>query len=121
MRDAERPLAPTDKKRLKIRGLGSGHQYEPFIKVHEISSKGESYRILGRNTSRPHHLLSRLELSAFLVFDRYELTTDIKEQYPLPIEDTLAICERLGIRHPQLSGKLKVVTTDLVVELRKIP
>lgn len=121
MRDAEKPLDPTDEKRLKTRGIGSGRQYEPFIKVHEISSKGESYRILGLHSSRPYHLLSRLELSAFLVFDRYQHTFDIKEQCPLPIADTLSICERLGVRHPQVSGKLKVVTTDLVVELRKQP
>lgn len=118
MRDSERPLDPSDEKRLKTRGLGSGRSYEPFIKVHEISSTGESFRILGRNSTRPHHLLSRLELSVFLVFDRYQPTTDIKEQYPLPIVDSLSICERLGIKHPQIAGKLKVVTTDLVVELK---
>lgn len=118
MLDSERSLDPSDEKRLKCRGIGSGRKYEPFIKVHEISSIGESFRILGRNSSRPHHLLSRLELSAFLVFDRYKSTVDIKEQYPLPIIDTLSICQRLGIKHPQLSGKLKVVTTDLVVEVK---
>ena len=118
MHDSERPLDPKDEKRLKTRGIGSGCKYEPFIKVHEVSSKGESYRILGRHSERPHHLLSRLELSAFLVFDRYHLTVDIKEQYPLALIDTLAISERLGIKHPQISGKLKVVTTDLVIELK---
>jgi hypothetical protein len=92
MYDSEKSLDPKDEKRLKTRGIGSGRKYEPFIKVHEISSKGESYRIFGRNSSRPHHLLSRLELSAFLIFDRYHLTVDIKEQYPLPIVDTLSIC-----------------------------
>jgi len=83
MRDSDRPLDPNDEKKLKTRGLGIGREYVPFIEVHEISSKGESFRILGRNTTRPHHLLSRLELSSFLVFDRYKSTVDIKEQYPL--------------------------------------
>ncbi|MGP9669775.1 TnsA endonuclease N-terminal domain-containing protein [Pseudoalteromonas sp. AOP31-A2-14] len=118
MHDSERPLDPKDEKRLKTRGKGSGSEYEPFIKVHEISSRGESFRIFGRNSSRPHHLLSRLELSAFLVFDRYHLTIDIKEQYPVPIVDSLNICQRLGIKHPQIAGKLKVVTTDLVIEMK---
>ncbi len=121
MLDSERSLDPSDEKRLKTRGLGSGRNYEPFIKVHEISSTGESFRILGRNSSRPHHLLSRLELSAFLVFDRFKPTIDIKEQYPLPIVDTLSICKRLGIKHPQISGKLKVVTTDLLIEVKNSP
>lgn len=118
MLDSERTLDPVDQKRLKNRGLGSGRQYEPFIKVHEISSTGESFRIFGRHTSRIHHLLSRLELSAFLVFDCYKLTIDIKEQFPLPIVETINICKHLGIKHPQLAGKLKIATTDLVVELK---
>ncbi|RUM53573.1 MAG: heteromeric transposase endonuclease subunit TnsA [Marinomonas sp.] len=121
MLDADKPLDPKDEKKLKTRGVGSGKSYEPFIKVHEISSTGESYRIRGRNTSRAHHLLSRLEFSAFLVFDRFHLTYDIKEQYPLPIADSLSICSRLGIKHPQIRNKLKVVTTDLVVELNNKP
>jgi hypothetical protein len=117
MEDFDKPVHPMDEKRLKTRGIGSGRNYEPFIKVHEISSTGESYRILGRHSSRPHHLLSRVELSAFLVFDRYSQTVDIKEQFPIPILDSLNICRNLGIRHPQIANNLKVVTTDLVVEL----
>lgn len=118
MHDSEKPLDPKDEKRLKTRGKGAGSKYEPFIKVHEISSRGESFRIFGRHSSRPHHLLSRLELSAFLVFDCYHLTIDIKEQYPIPMVDSLSICQRLGIKHPQIGGKLKVVTTDLVIEMK---
>lgn len=121
MLDSEKLVDPQDEKKLKTRGIGSGEDYEPFIKVHEISSTGESYRIRGRNTSRAHHLLSRLEFSAFLVFDRFHLTYDIKEQFPLPLADTLSICSRLGIKHPQMRNKLKVVTTDLVVELKGKP
>ena len=117
MLDSEKPIDPQHERLLKTRGIGSGQHYEPFIKVHEISSTGESFRILGRHTSRPHHLLSRIELSAFLIFDRHSKTVDIKEQFPIPIADSISICERLGIRHPQIAGKLKVVTTDLVVEL----
>lgn len=118
MLDSEKPIDPKDEKKLKTRGIGSRSDYLPFIKIHELSSRGESYRIFGRHSSRPHHLLSRLELSAFLVFDRFHLTYDIKEQFPIPVTDSLNISERLGIKHPQLRGKLKVVTTDLVVELK---
>ncbi|WP_445425819.1 TnsA endonuclease N-terminal domain-containing protein [Alishewanella sp. HL-SH06] len=121
MLDSEKPLHPFDEKLLKTRGLGSGRQYEPFIKVHEISSTGESFRIFGRHSFRIHHLLSRIELSAFLIFDCYKFTIDIKEQFPLPIVDTISICKHLGIKHPQIAGKLKVVTTDLVIELKNKP
>lgn len=64
MLDSDKPLDPFDEKRLKTRGVGSGRKYEPFIKVHEVSSTGESFRIFGRHSFRIHHLLSRIELSA---------------------------------------------------------
>ena len=43
-------------------------------------------------------------------------TIDIREQYPIPISDSLEICRQLGIKHPQVSGKLKVVTTDFLFD-----
>ncbi|MBF4323748.1 TnsA endonuclease N-terminal domain-containing protein, partial [Vibrio anguillarum] len=64
-------------------------------------------------------LLSRLELAAFLSFDYSSNTIDIREQFPIPIEDTLDICRQLGIKHPQVSGKLKVVTTDFLFDFKK--
>ncbi|MBF4237818.1 TnsA endonuclease N-terminal domain-containing protein, partial [Vibrio anguillarum] len=33
--------------------------------------------------------------------------------------DTLEICRQLGIKHPQISGKLKVVTTDFLLDFKK--
>jgi hypothetical protein len=116
MTDADKPLDPKHEKLLKTRGLGSGKDYEPFIKVHELSSSGESVRIRSASVGRIHHLLSGIELLAFLVFDQFEQTTDIREQYPLPTGDTLDICARLGIRHPQMHGALTVVSTDLLVD-----
>ena len=100
MTDTDKPINPKHEKLLKTRGRGRGKDYEPFIKVHEISSSGESVRIRSASVGRVHHLLSRIELLAFLVFDQFEQTIDIREQYPLPINDTLDICSRLGIRHP---------------------
>ncbi|ETX12700.1 hypothetical protein MUS1_02930 [Marinomonas ushuaiensis DSM 15871] len=41
MLDSEKTVYPQDEKKLKTRGIGSGEDYEPFIKVHEISSTGE--------------------------------------------------------------------------------
>ena len=117
MTDTDKPINPKHEKLLKTRGRGRGKDYEPFIKVHEISSSGESVRIRSASVGRVHHLLSRIELLAFLVFDQFEQTIDIREQYPLPINDTLDICSRLGIRHPQIHGGLTVVSTDLLVDL----
>lgn len=116
MTDTNKPLDPKHEKLLKTRGRGSGKDYEPFIKVHEISSRGESVRIRSASVGRVHHLLSGIELLAFLIFDQFEQTTDIREQYPLPIDETLDICARLGIRHPQVRGSLTVVSTDLLID-----
>jgi hypothetical protein len=46
----------------------------------------------------------------------HQKTIDIREQYPIPISDSLEICRQLGIKHPQVSGKLKVVTTDFLFD-----
>ncbi|ABA90167.1 Tn7 transposase protein TnsA [Syntrophotalea carbinolica DSM 2380] len=116
MSDANKPVDPVDRKRLITRGHGSGKEYEPFIQVQELSSTGESIRVPSATVGRVHHLLSGIELSAFLVFDWCTRCIDIREQYPLPIDDSLDICRQLGIRHPQVKGNLKVVTTDLLID-----
>lgn len=116
MTDSNKPLDPKHEKLLKTRGRGSGKDYEPLIKVHELSSQGESVRIRSASVGRVHHFLSGIELLAFLVFDQFEQTIDIREQYPLPINDTLDICAQLGIQHPQMHGFLKLVSTDLLID-----
>lgn len=117
MSDFDKPTDPTDEKRLLTRGKGVGKDYQPFIFVQDLSSSGESIRIPGHVTGRTHHLLSGIELAAFTVFDWHPGTRDIREQFPLPPTDTLTVCKELGIKHPQLRGKLRVVTTDLLIDL----
>jgi hypothetical protein len=121
MLDSNKPILASDKKKLTDRGKGFGMEYKPFIYVGEISSQGESYRIRSAKVGRVHHLLSSIELAAFLVFDCYQKTTDIREQFPIQIEDSLEICRQLGIKHPQVSGKLTVVTTDLLINFQDKP
>lgn len=116
MSDTNKPIDPKHKKLLLSRGKGCGRDYEPFIKVHEFSSQGESVRIRSATVGRIHHLLSGIELHAFLIFDQYQQTVDIREQFPIDVEDTLELCSQLGIRHPQVRGKLTVVTTDLLID-----
>ncbi|WP_455232232.1 TnsA endonuclease N-terminal domain-containing protein [Geopseudomonas aromaticivorans] len=117
MADSSKPIDPSDQKRLQTRGKGIGKDYQPFIFIQELSSSGESVRVLGSVTGRTHHLLSGIELAAFTIFDWHRATLDIREQFPLPIEDTLNICNQLGIKHPQIRGNLRVVTTDFLIDL----
>lgn len=118
MSDSNRPLDPTDEKRLKTRGTGIGREYQPFVFVQDLSSSGESVRIPGATVGRVHHLLSGLELAAFVIFDWCRDTIDLREQYPLPLDATLNISRQLGMKHPQVRGKLRIVTTDLLVDFR---
>ncbi len=117
MSDADKPLNKKDQKRLdEKRGEGTGKGYVPFIKVGEFSSSGESVRVKSATVGRVHHLFSGNELAAFLVFDWCEEIIDIREQFPIPLADSLIICRQLGIRHPQEKGELRIVTTDLLID-----
>jgi hypothetical protein len=104
------------------RGQGVGRDYVPWILVQDVPSEGFATRVAGWTTGREHHLLSRLELSYFYVLDWAQGVLDIREQYPLlPVDDTVAIAESLGIKHPTKPGtkKLVVMTTDVLVTQAK--
>ncbi len=117
MLDEDKPLNKLDQKRLKEkRGEGSGTEYIPFIRVGEFSGSGESVRVKSTTVGRIHHFHSGIELATFLIFDWCATTSDIREQFPIPLKDSLIICRHLGIRHPQIKGELTIVSTDLLLD-----
>ncbi len=71
--------------------------------------------MVGANTGRVHHLLSDIERGAFLIYD----ARDIREQFPLDLDQTRSIAKAAGIRHPVDSKSRAdlVQTTDLVMDL----
>lgn len=84
------------------RGQGEEANYQPWHFIQDFPSRGRVHRIKGWIHGRIHHLFSDLELYIFLAYEwsRHSIV-DIREQYPLlPVEETLAIAEDLGIRHP---------------------
>jgi len=104
------------------RGLGTGTTYIPWFLVSDLSSKGRSHRIYWWKTDRVHHLFSDIEFLAFLfliwgIWAEVEEAEDIREQFPLPRQETIRIAKTLGVRHPvdPYSQTLWVVTTDFVV------
>src|SRR6266571_7548165 len=103
------------------RGQGTLKDYKPWLTVRDVASLGKSTRDKGWKTGRTHHFLSVLELLYYLILEWSLMVTDIREQYPLlPIDDTLAIAENLGIKHP-VHPKTKepvVMTTDFYISLR---
>lgn len=98
------------------RGAGTGKGYKPWLTVRDLPSEGRSHRVWGFQSQRTHHLLSDLELAAFFLFDWNPAVTDIREQFPLRLDDTLEIAAEAGIRHPAVQGQVQVMSTDLVVD-----
>lgn len=99
------------------RGQGIGADYVPWIKIHDFPSNGICSRIRGRTTGRIHHLLSRNESAYFYLLDCSAKVSDIREQFPLRLQDTLDISRLLGIRHPwDYSSDFPIVmTTDFLI------
>lgn len=96
------------------RGQGDLGEYRPWITIHDFPSKGKVVRVMGQKTKRIHHLLSQLEKYFFLILDSDPEVEDIKEQYPLPLEQTQLIACRLQIQHPIINGFPYVMTTDFL-------
>lgn len=103
------------------RGLGTGADYIPYLFIHDVSSIGLVSRVWGWKTNRVHHLLSHLELKFFYTLEWQSNVFDIREQFPLDLDETLAIANQIGIRHPR-DPKTKdyaVMTSDFVITIKK--
>ena len=101
-------------------GQGQGQDYKPWLKIQDVPSVGRAHRIYSHRTKRTHHLLSDLERAVFFILDWKSSTLDIREQFPLNIEDTLEIAKEVGIRHPQMRGEKQVMTSDFLVDTADI-
>ncbi|WP_243357113.1 TnsA endonuclease N-terminal domain-containing protein [Bacillus litorisediminis] len=116
--------AKTIERRIK-EGRGNGHfsNYKPWLTIHDVPSHGVVTRIRGWKSGRLHHLFSeKYELAHFYQMEWAPNVIDIREQYPLlPIEKTLYIAEKLGIKHPR-DPKTQypvVMTTDMLLTVKK--
>lgn len=108
--------AQIDRRLKEGRGQGQGPDYKPFIYTRDVSSLGRSHRLPGSKTRRLHHLLSDLELAIFLTLDRSPHVTDIREQFPMRVEDTVRIAEELGLPHGRYQRTPQVLSSDFLVD-----
>jgi hypothetical protein len=99
------------------RGKGIGSDYQPWIQVSDFSSQGNSRRAFSQKTGRIHHLLSDVEWQLFLLLEHAPSVIDIREQFPLPRDETLSIAAQKTIKHPIYPGTKvpTVMTCDFVV------
>lgn len=110
-----------EKKLAEGRGQGHGKNYKPWIMVGEFRNRGESHIIPGiKIRGRSHHYFSVLEQRMHYLAEYLPSVVDFREQYPiLPLQESLDIAARLGIKHPALHGHPKVITLDLLVTLQR--
>jgi hypothetical protein len=103
------------------KGQGDGATYRPYLSVQDFPSIGQVNRVLGWKTERHHELFSNLELWYFYLLDWSIIVSDIQEQFPLwPVEETLAIANEAGIRHPHDKQSQPVVlTTDFLITIKR--
>jgi hypothetical protein len=64
--------------------------------------------------------MSLIEWMFFFVLEWSTVVVDIREQFPLDLETTLAIAHSLGIPHPTdtKTKDLKVITSDIVITVK---
>ena len=100
-------------------------EYQPWLTVRDVPSRGLSTRRKGWKTGRVHHFLSKLEKKYFYTLEWSKIVTDIREQYPLlQLKETLDIAKQCGFDHPSIQNKHDpkmrvpiVMTTDFLITL----
>ncbi len=98
-REVSRELAR--KRTAQGRGQGQGLNYQPWLFVREVVGRGTCWRVQGWTVDRKHELFGKLQRWHFYTLDWSAAVIDIREQYPLlPLDSTLDIAKKLGIRHP---------------------
>lgn len=101
------------KNRKSDRGTGLGAKYVPFVQVSDFGSLGTCSNPIDWKTGRTVHLLSQGEAMLWHLLRWDEYTSEIYEQYPLPLKETLRLCDQHGIRHPH--NRSTSMTTDFLV------
>lgn len=115
------PKRNRNKQAGKGRGQGKRENYIPHLLIQDVPSIGLATRDRGWKTGRIHHFMSKLEWLYFFILEWSLIVTDIREQYPLDLDETIAIAKNLGISHP-VNRKTKeplVMTTDFLITVRK--
>lgn len=95
-----------------------GKEYQPFLTVRDVPSKGVRSKLISNTVGRTHHLMSLIEAANFYSVDSRQNVTDIREQNLIPPEVSRDLARELGIRHPSYQGELHPMTLDLWVSYR---
>ncbi len=105
-----------EKNKEKTRGIGRYENYVPWIAASEFSSDGTSFEFPDWKHGRTIQCLSDGEKQVYHILRWKDAVDDINEQYPLPLEATREICDKLGVKHSG-NGE-RHFTSDFLVWLR---
>lgn len=99
------------------RGRGEGASYRPWIETRDVSSSGRKHLVTGSRFGREIHLLSDIEFRLFLMLEWADNVIELREQYPLELDLTLLVAQKLEIKHPTYPGTSDpaVMTVDFMV------
>jgi len=108
------------KRKKEGRGRGAGASYKPWDRVQDLASSGRVSRVLGKTTGRQHEIQNKLHLKAFYAFEWSLKIIDIREGFPLPLEQTIEIAEHHGLHHPCNRNKEPIpITTSFLLTVKK--
>lgn len=100
-------------------GIGVGAQYQPWLRVRDVPSRGTSAIVAGIRVARRHHLLSTQEAIYFYLIERKPSVIDSREQFPiLDIPKTLQIAAERGLRHPYDGAFPRPLTIDFLLTIK---
>lgn len=108
------PIITEAGKIRRNRGKGHGADYKPWILTREYNSRGTTANIVDWKHGRTTQLLSQGEEWYYYVLRWDDRVVDIREQFPLELEDTVRIADQLGVRHPK--NRRTRMTTDMLVD-----
>lgn len=103
-------------KTKKLRHYGEGHNnnYKPYITTSEFNSQGTTSVIKDWKTGRGVHCLSQGEMLWYYTLRWDDKNIDIREQFPLDVEETNKIAIENGFKLPGNGNH--VMTTDFLVD-----
>ena len=105
-----------DRKIREKRGQGEGADYKPWIKGRETRGVGSRNRLRDWKNGRTVELLSDGEEMAYYQLRWDDHVTDIREQYPLDFDKTVAVAKKIDPEYgEEIQNLHERLTTDLYV------
>ena len=109
-----KPKVSEQTKLNQHRGEGHGSDYKPWIQVNEFNSLGTTCNPVDWKNGRTMQLLSQGEMYAYYINRWDDSVVDIREQFPLELEDTLRIADSMQLQHPK--DRQSRMTSDLLLD-----